>query len=328
MTIGAVMGMSPDPRKWRKTDKVADNRTMIGMEIELENLPGFGSFWRSEMTKTGLWTITNDGSLRNKGLEFIMQTASDAQPLCAGDITRALFRFKKVMRDYIKAGNEAPECSNRTSLHVHMDVRDLKLAELQKLILLYAIFEETFFKWSDPSRIDSNYCRSMFHHRDIMERMAKILALKDDGSSRTAQKMVEILSDGNKYDAANLLSITQRGSLEFRIMHGTYDTRLMLRWINILQALKIAAKDKSIVIDSFPDDMSQRGIENLIGQVFGKWSAGLEDFATDLDILKGIRKAQDILLIPRIQDLDNKFKAHSPKEHTHLKAFQAKLKEA
>lgn len=328
MDIGSYMGMSPDPRKWRKTDKVADNNTFVGVEIELENLKGFTSAYQEEMQKTGLWGIVNDGSLRNHGLEFIMQTSNGAQPIRGGDITRALFRFKKVMRDYIRAGNEPPECSVRTSLHVHLDVRDLRLFELKKLILLYAIFEETFFKWADLERIDSNYCRSLNNHYDIVDRLSSIMSLPDDTSSTTHHHLMAILEEGNKYDAANYLSIRQRGSMEFRLMNGTYDTAVMLAWVNILQSLKRAAKDKSIVIDSFPDDMSQRGPENLIGQVFGKWGNALKAHATDLDILRGIRRAQDILLHSRIADLDEKFKNHDAKDSTHLLAFQAELKEA
>lgn len=327
-TIGAAMGMKPDPRKWRKTDKLADNNTFIGVEIELENLGNFKGLEYDEMMKTGLWSIVDDGSLRNHGLEFVMQTANNKDPLRGGDITRALFRFKKVMRDYIKKGNEPPKCTHRTSIHVHMDVRDLSLSQLKKLILLYAIFEETFFNWSMPERLNNNYCRSLDHFPDITARMATILAIPDDESPMSRHHLMEALEGGNKYDAANYLSIRQRGSFEFRLLHGTYDTELMLKWINILQALKLAAKDGSIVIDSFPDDMSERGPENLIDQVFGPWADTLADYATDLDILRGIRRAQDILLHPRIVELHKAFSQHSQKEGTHLTAFKAKIEEA
>lgn len=324
MNVGNALGMSPDPRRWRKTDKVCDNNTFVGMEIELENLPDFGHHWINEVTKTSLWTVTNDGSLRNHGLEFIMQT-DNKEPLRGGDITRALFRFRKVMKDYMKICS-APSCSERTSLHVHLDVRDLSLSQLQKLILLYSIFEELFFKWADPTRITNNYCRSLTFHSDITQRMARILAIQDD--DKGYHMMVNLLENGNKYDACNYLSVRQRGSLEFRLLGGTYDTKVMLSWINKLQALKKAAKDESIVVDSFPEDMSQRGLGNLIGQVFGQWGDDLVDLATELDILRGVRRAQDILLLPRIDNLEEEFATHSSKDRSHLEAFKAKLAEA
>ena len=78
-------------------------------------------------------------------------SAGDGQPLKGGDITRAMFGFKKVFLLYEEAGNEPPICSPRTSVHIHIDVRDLEVQQLKKLFLLYAVFEETFFKWSDLS---------------------------------------------------------------------------------------------------------------------------------------------------------------------------------
>lgn len=323
MTIGEDLGMNPDPRKWRKTSRVADNNTFVGVEVELENLGNFTGPFRAEMTKTNLWSIIKDGSLRNDGLEFVMQTP-DGAPVRAGDITRALFRFRKVMRDYCK-DYLPPDCSPRTSLHVHMDVRDLTLTELKKLILLYAIFEETFFKWAGPDRIRNNYCRSISFYSDVTERLANILSLPDD--DKAVDVLIRELEKGNKYDACNLLSITQRGSMEFRLMGGTYDTKVMLSWINMLLCLKLASKDKGIVIDSFPEDMSMRGVGNLIHQVFGKWGEELIPLATDLDILRGVRKAQDLLLYPRLDELNQQFLAHSAKDKSHLDALNVKLKE-
>ncbi|MCP5414404.1 MAG: amidoligase family protein [Chromatiaceae bacterium] len=322
-SIGAALGMAPDTRKWKESPRIADNDTFVGVEVELENLGNFGPAWTSEMRSNGLWNITKDGSLRNSGLEFIMSTG-DGQPLKGGDITRAMFRFKKVWRMFVEAGNPPPECSSRTSVHIHIDVRDLEVSQLKKLFLLYAVFEETFFKWSDLSRYDSNYCRSLEHNQDITNRLSTILKISDD----MPDLLHAHLSTGNKYDAMNYLSIKQRGSVEFRLMRGTYDTGLILQWINLLLCLKLAAKDKSIIIHSFPDDMSRRGLNTLIDQVFGKWGTFLKEYASELDILRGVRKAQDILLANEIDNLNTQFESHSPKECSHLEAFKKAIKGA
>lgn len=322
-SLGTALGMAPDTRKWKPSPRIADNDTFVGVEIELENLGHFGSTWSQEMCSNGLWNVTKDGSLRNHGLEFIM-SAGDGQPLKGGDITRAMFRFKKVFLLYEEAGNEPPICSPRTSVHIHIDVRDLEVQQLKKLFLLYAVFEETFFKWSDLSRYESNYCRSLEYNQDITERLSAILSMPDD----SADHLTHYLVGGNKYDAMNYLSIKQRGSVEFRLMHGTTDIRLILRWINLLLCLKLAAKDDSIVIHSFPDDMSQRGLSTLIDQVFGKWGDFLKDHASELDILRGVRKAQDIILANEVNKLDEQFESHSSKEHSHLEAFKKIAMEA
>lgn len=320
MTIGKSLGMLPDTRKWQRSERIADNSTFIGVEIELENLRYFTEKYCNQVKASGLWNIVKDGSLRDSGLEFIMSTANN-QPLKGADILRALLAFKRGIKEYIIDGYPPPECTKRTSVHVHMDVRDISYEQLQKLILLYTVFEDTFFKWADPERKFSNYCRSIEYSDDIIDRMGVLVGSAD--ASGGAIK--HLLETGNKYDACNYLSIRQRGSLEFRLMRGTYDTTLILRWINILLCLKLAAKDESIVIHSFPDDMSQRGIGSLIDQVFGTWGFFLKDYATDGDILNGVRLAQDILINSDIRDLEEKFSQHSPKTSFHLNAFKATI---
>lgn len=318
--IGVSLGMAPDTRKWKSSPRIADNDTFVGVEIELEGLSGFHSVWQSEMKGNGLWNIVKDGSLRDHGLEFIMST-SDNQPLKGGDITRAMLRFKKVMRLYKEAGNPPPSCSVRTSVHVHIDVRDLMASQLKKFFLLYSVFEDTFYKWADPNRKESNYCRSLEFNSDIVERMSAIMNMNEGNASHLNHHMMH----GNKYDACNYLSVKQRGSVEFRLMRGTYDTSLILKWINLLLCLKLAAQDDSIIIHSFPDDMSQRGLGTLIDQVFGSWGGFLKDYATEGDILKGVRQAQDIILSQSIKALDEQFGTHSAKESSHLNAFKANI---
>lgn len=318
-TIANSLGMEVDPRKWRRTLKVADNSSYVGVEIELEHLRYFGTVEKMGMQGKGLWNVVKDGSLRDHGLEFIMSTPN-GQPLKAGDIIRALMQFKKGMEEYETTHGDPPRCTVRTSLHIHVDVRDLEIPQLQKFILLYVVFEKILFNHADPSRYHNAYCRSIGLHQDVQERLAQVVK-----SSASGHGLASKLEKGNKYDAMNVLSVRQRGSMEFRLMRGTYDTKLILEWINILLALKNAARDETIVIDSFPEDMSQRGPANLVEQVFGKWGAGIE--CTDMEVLEGIREAQDILLHFDQIELNESFMNHSEKEHAHLNAFKAKLKE-
>lgn len=313
--IGTYVGIMPDGRKWKPSEMLADNDTFMGVEIELENLRHFGQAWHQKVEGSGLWKIVNDGSLRNHGLEFIMSTHT-GDPLKGGDIVRALAKFTEIMNKYIQEGHEPPDCSKRTSVHIHMDVRDMELPHLKKLFLLYAIFEATFFKWSDPNRSTNAYCRSLEHHQDVRDRIADIIAVQE------GVRIGRVLDHGNKYDAMNFLSIKKRGSLEFRLMHGTYDTSLILKWLNILLALKVAAADDDIIIDMFPEQMSIRGVENLIDIVFGDWGMELKEYATNQDILDGIRVAQDILITPLIAGLEASFSQHSPKTSSHLNLFK------
>lgn len=295
---------------------LSDNDTFVGVEIELENLGNFyHSVYHEALMNSGLWNVVSDGSLRNHGLEFIMSSAG-SQPLKGGDIIDALGLFNTQMSQYIKNGSEPPECTHRTSIHVHVDVRDMSMSELKRLVLFYSIFEDTFFKWSLPERYHNNYCRAISLHHDVMERLSMLVAAQEGMTT------VKAVQHGNKYDSINILSIKQRGSIEFRMMRGTYDTELILKWINMLLALRSAAKDSSIEIDLFPEVMSERGTDKLIDLIFDKWGVDLKVHATSMDLLKGIRVAQDILVAPRIRALDTGFSTHSAKTSSHLNAFK------
>lgn len=315
ITVGEALGMKKDARKWKNSDKLACNETFIGVEIELENLGALSLARRQKLQSSGLWTIVKDGSLRNNGLEFIM-CANEQEPLKGGDIIKALEVFQEFIDSYLAAGAEPPDTSKRTSVHVHLDVRDVPRQVLQRIILFYSIFEETFFKWSLPERYHNNYCRSISSHHDIVERLSYLLSLQNDVELST------ILANGNKYDALNFLSIRNKGSLEFRLLKGTYDTSLILKWINMILSLKNAAYDETITIDSFPETMSIRGINNLIDIIFGKYGEELKSVSTQHDILHGVRIAQEILISPHIRYLDDSFKNHSSKTGSHLEQFK------
>lgn len=321
-TLGESLGMHSDPRRWGKSDRLADNNAFLGIEIELEHLRHFGGSFRDKLYQAGLWTLTEDGSLRDHGLEFIMQTRG-GEPLKGADVIRALDTFKAVMSEYIGHYDDPPSCSSRTSIHVHVDVRDLDFPSLKKFILLYLVFEKIFFNWSSPDRYCNAYCRSTEIHYDVLERFAQILEMDDAAH----QKAIRSISSGNKYDAMNVLSIRKRGSIEFRMMGGTYDTERILKWVNMLLAMRIAAQDDNLILDEFPEHMSQRGLPNLIDQVFGKWGTELKPHATDLDVLEGLRLSQEVLMLQPSKQLNKTFLGHSAKDHSHLKAFAAQLED-
>src|SRR6266849_8881837 len=88
---------------------VKDNNTFVGIEVEMEDtLNKFSSGLYEH-----LWTFRADGSLRNNGLEAV------SIPLKGEWIKRGL----KTLFDCIKNIHFSP----RTSIHIHLDVRELNL---------------------------------------------------------------------------------------------------------------------------------------------------------------------------------------------------------
>ena len=104
---------------------------IFGLEIEVENI----RYNLPDATYKSYWNITGDNSLRNNGVEFI------TLPLKAFQIDKALqqlrFRTNQFRADF----------SERTSTHVHMNIRDLTIDQIYNLTLLYITVEKLLCRW-------------------------------------------------------------------------------------------------------------------------------------------------------------------------------------
>ncbi len=110
---------------------VSDDR--VGVEVELENVP-LNSRLRSA-TDTR-WEIKEDGSLRNYGVEFVF-----AEPMFGEDVVNTIRNLPHVFQQL----GIRPNISERCSVHVHLDVRDLEYNQLLNLVVTYLLCEPYFF---------------------------------------------------------------------------------------------------------------------------------------------------------------------------------------
>ena len=113
----------------------------VGLECEIEAVKATSNAFPGDV-----FSITEDGSLRNNGKEFI------SVPLT---IPSALEGFKNLHAS-LQLG--AVPFSERTSIHVHVDCTELSLQECRNVVLNYALFEEFFFLMVDPSRRHNIHC--------------------------------------------------------------------------------------------------------------------------------------------------------------------------
>lgn len=307
-----------------------NKKVPVGVEIELENLRNYTRSSYKErrfvsiLTEKDHWHVINDGSLRNNGLEFVMMDLNTSGPLVGNDIIKALKHFRKVMDTYILEGHEPPILSERTSLHIHVDVRDMKIEQINKLIILYSIFEKIFFKWSLPERYYNNYCRPISLHKDIKERLSKVLHL-NSGCSSPGEHFK--FAQANKYDGINIKPITSLGSVEFRIFRGTYDINDIIDWINLLLGMRNSAIEDSSLDNllEIPTTLSKYGIENLIDKVFGEPGQILKPHASNADVLEGVRLSQDLIIERDLINISQMFNSQEVGT-THLKAFKENIK--
>lgn len=190
------------PSEFRAEDfhKVASNE-IIGIEVEVENarynpIPEY-------------WTIAGDGSLRNNGVEMI------SRPIEASSASAALFALMKQGLD--KTCSFTP----RTSVHVHLNVQDLEVDKLTNILLLYTLFERSFFRFVGRRRHQNPYCVPLIN--TALLRTWQALAIK---------------TKWEKYTALNYAPVQKQGTIEFRHMHGTFDVQKLSIWIDLITSLK------------------------------------------------------------------------------------------
>jgi hypothetical protein len=189
---------------------IAEKNTYIGIEVEAENL----QVWHQQASP--YWRMTEDGSLRNNGREFV-------------SIPIKAFRVENALRTLFDTQiNQDIDFSDRTSIHIHMNVRTMTLEQLKTMILLYLVFEKTLFRYVHPDRYNSIFCvplnetsfgDNLFHifHSDILS------------------------VNWSKYTALNLCPIFEKGTIEFRQLHGTKNVAEIVNWVNLILCLKKAA---------------------------------------------------------------------------------------
>ena len=190
-----------------------DPKILIGIEVEAENV----LIINNNLT-LGWWQIENDSSLRNNGREF------KTYPMACRYTQPALeFLFKYI--------NTSIDFSKRTSIHFHLNVRDLTVNQLAGLFITYLPFENLFFQFADLSRRTNLYCVPIVE-TDLL----------DAAPHEWKALLSNISLSWHKYSALNLLPITNFGTVEFRHMPGTNDVIKLCNWVRLITRLKLAAK--------------------------------------------------------------------------------------
>lgn len=246
--VGNVFGNEADTRKFKPSDKLVLPTCYVGVEAELERV--------DNKILRGLWLTKTDGSLHDSGLEYVF-----SNPLYGEDILDAL--------DELEAAFDASSVSTGedTSLHVHIDVRDMTPVQLNRMILLYIIFEKLLFNYCAPERESNIFCLSTEYAQSVVTDYARLsqAALNNDADS-----IRNIVNEQQRYSAMNLASIATFGSIEFRGHRGEYRKEPILNWINILLSIKKAALN-----DDYPEDkpylrLKQIGAGPFCREVFGE----------------------------------------------------------
>lgn len=177
---------------------------LIGIEVEVEN-------HELQRHPRDVWISTDDGSLRNNGLEWI------TRPITANQARGAL--------NNLLVESLSQDCcfSPRTSVHVHVNCQDVPIEKIPNIVCLYAVLEPLFYRYAGRSRNKNIFCVPVLETN-------LITAIQNKGLNF-------VVGEWSKYSGLNLVPLGEKGTIEFRHMHGTNDVNKLVKWVDMLTKL-------------------------------------------------------------------------------------------
>ena len=197
---------------------LSNNEWLVGVEVEAENLAHAYTNEKMQEVPYPIWNTKPDNSLRNNGLEFV------SIPMKGPMVHKAMAYLSYCL------GNKV-DFSSRCSVHVHLNVRDMTVSQVVALGLVYAAAERLLFRWVGHSRETNIFCVPVYMTHDLQGLFSAAMV--------KFHKPVSF-----KYSALNFNTtcinsgLPLYGTVEFRHLFGTANGETVVRWINLIFAMK------------------------------------------------------------------------------------------
>lgn len=255
-------------------------QSYVGVEIELENVS------RDLVQGLRNWNVVAEGSV--SGWELVLK-----EPMSCDQLYLAINELKSIAGDI----NEEETFTERTSNHVHIDIRDMTYTQFMNFLTLSVMFEPVMYKYVAPHRSSNHFCWSFLDSEGLITRLNTVSRrVREDGELAARMAFRDQFSQGStKYSGINLSSVSQYGSLEFRMHEGTINGNAIIRWINILLSIKEYAMGDERTPQNILETKQSVGIDSIFTAVLGRYRGILSYDGVSADILKGIRQAQDFV---------------------------------
>lgn len=258
----------------------------IGMEIEVEgNKFPKHEYGDYEEVDGHLipdeWRYVRDGSLRGvDNAEYVFR-----QPLKFDEVEGALNNLWDMFDNY----GTVLDDSNRTSVHVHLNVQQWHLNRLTSFVALYLCVEELLTQWCGDHRVGNLFCLRAQDAPAIVSQFKSFIKSGGEGG----------FNNNLHYSGMNFAALGKYGSIEIRSLRGVNNPDTILTWVKILQRiynLSAEYKDPRSVCEGF----SQEGAMALLHKILGEYTNSLisEIEYNNSQIIRavhsGIRLAQDV----------------------------------
>lgn len=250
--------------------QLCDNEAYVGIEVEVEGIltnSRVGAIRNLDKDLVGyLWSNTEDGSLRNNGREFV------SIPICGDAIEYSLTHLSQFLEK--SKDCKGHEFSDRTSIHVHVNARDLTLEQLASWILLYIAVEPVLYNFCGGNRHKNIFCVPV-NQAHSLEEYINYFVYNAESNSRST---FDVLNTWKKYCGFNLKPLHKYGTVEFRHMIGTMDVPKLLVWIDMLLMLRKYAKEMPLqkLIEELPNLNTTSEYSMLLRAIFGEYADMLQ----------------------------------------------------
>jgi hypothetical protein len=218
--IGYDLGFPPESALNTPDHRLIMPKCPLGLEFEFERV--IAGLPTTEAWPQ-YWERKRDDSLHDRGMEFVFR-----RPFFGTDVITAvtgLCNFAKTA-GYVS--------SIRTGLHVHVDVRDLEMNQLVNMLVLYALFEPTLYKFVGNDRDENVFCLPWYKSHGAILKISQIASTKSEKLKGVAGQL-----RNEKYAGLNLDPLARFGSVEFRQALTTTDVDWVYNWINVCLSLKL-----------------------------------------------------------------------------------------
>ena len=237
---------------------------LTGIEVEVENLTD-----RVITINNQIWTATDDGSLRNHGREFITRPSSPKQVETAINNL-----FDNLPKDV--------HFSPRTSIHVHLNCRELTLKQIYNIVILYQCFEDLLYDFAGKERKKSIFCVPI-------------------GNTQYYNGFKSVCFQGDvyrywsKYTGLNVKPINEYGTIEFRHLRGTKDKSTIFTWLHLLYRLyTYATNSETETLENLIQTISKEGDYSRLGRLV------FNEMFTVLQSVSWEKKMQEDLAISKL----------------------------
>jgi len=204
------------------------------------------------------WEVIGDGSLRNGGLEFVSRGPKELSfvPTHLSNLIR-----------FFKSQKLSPQKSIRTSTHVHINVADKTLEEIDQAIFLWALVEPFVLEFMPEERVGNPF--AVLYSVDFSWVDRYLESHRKDFSSCLGERKYRSLSIERTFDL---------GTLEARILPAFLpeEFETLVGWIDFFVSLLRRGfedyKTYENLLDSFFDkDTYKQFFEELFGEVKEIW---------------------------------------------------------